>query len=472
MPKFAEQDKLYTYILTTILTQKTDMSMDKNIVRKFMENFGPGGVADACILWLIRKNRLYFQVFSQDVVRWLLLLFGKKSIENPQVTQWLNERYNEDRYNYIINNLWSFYCQFSDTEYTQFELEKINSVKRLLRTTRLERQYLSHSQKLELRHTLKVYYDDVFPLIVCARKVVFEKQFDVNEVSKAIESDFSTLDTIQAKEDCIKRLFNKYRNSLFNMMQTHFEPIEDGLIKKTSANRIVSDSRHSMFVGSYNTYDSYVRSVRREQQSWNELLCMVTTTQQPSSNPSTSDVVLSQLGAFANPLSQFGEALNVLLSNYGIVFSELKEKLGINIDIKVSINVPNTNLPSSSQQEQIVLPVITADGINLPDALNTPKAQKYFMIAYEKKWLYPTNDGKLKWVGFNPRPSNTQLAYLCGKIYGYKYSVSGNAGENIPYSVLENLFDVKKMAFTLQQSYKKTDQAWKKVIDNLFTDFE
>ena len=81
--------------------------MKKDIVIKFMENFGPDGVADACILWLIRKNRLYFQVFSQDVVRWLLLLFGKKSIEDPQVAQWLSERYKKESYHHIINNLWS-----------------------------------------------------------------------------------------------------------------------------------------------------------------------------------------------------------------------------------------------------------------------------------------------------------------------------------------------------------------------------
>ena len=473
MPKFAERDKLYTYILTTILTLKTDMSMDKDIVRKFMENFGPDGVSDACILWLIRKNRLYFQVFSQDVVRWLLLLFGKKSIEDPQVTQWLNERYNEDIYKHIISNLWSNYCQYSGTEYTQFELKELNAVKSLLRVTQLERKYLSTYQKSELRHALKIYYDEIFPLIICARKVVFEKQFDIHEVSKAIECDFSELDTLQVKENYIKTLFENYHESLFNKIQTHLEPLEqDCSIRRTSTNHIVSDSRHSIFAKTYNNYDSYVRSVRREQQSMNGLLCMVTTTQPVSANPTTSDVVLSQLGAFANPLSQFGEALNVLLSSYGLVFSELKEKLGINIDIKVSINVPNTNSPSSSRQEQNVLPVITAEGINLPDALNTPKAQKYFMIAYEKKWMYPTNNGKLKWVGFEPRPSNTQLAYFCGKIYGYKYSISGNAGKNIPYSVLESLFEVKKMAYTLQQSFKDTDQPWKLVIDNLFTDFE
>lgn len=446
------------------------MSMDKDIVRKFMENFGPGGVADACILWLIRKNRLYFQVFSQDVVRWLLLLFGKKSIEDPQVTQWLNERYNKDSYNYIINNLWSFYCQFSDTEYTQFELEKINSVKRSLRMTRLERQYLSHSQKLELRHMLKVYYDDVFPLIVCARKVGFEKQFDVNEVSKAIESDFSTLDTVQAKEDYVKRLFNNYHDSLFNMMQTHFEPIEDGLIRETSTNRIVSDSRHSIFAGSYNTYDSYVRSVRREQQSLNELLCMVTTTQQPSSNPSTSDVVLSQLGAFANPLAQISEALNVLLASSNIVFKDIKEKYGINIDVQININLPNpttTTIQSSPQNN--VLPVISIDGtLQLPIILDTPKARVVFKKAMDKGLIIPNTVGRLSWIGLDSKGKLAQLAYLCEIIYEGNYDFRGNHGKNVPFKELEKLFGVNRLSTSLQQLHDaKRAQPWRAAIEEL-----
>lgn len=469
MPKFAERDKLYTYILTTILTLKTDMSMDKDIVRKFMENFGPDGVPDACILWLIRKNRLYFQVFSQDVVRWLLLLFGKKSIEDPQVTQWLNERYNEDIYKHIISNLWSNYCQYSGTEYTQFELKELNAVKSLLRVTQLERKYLSTYQKSELRHALKIYYDEIFPLIICARKVVFEKQFDIHEVSKAIECDFSELDTLQAKENYIKTIFENYHESLFNKIQTHLEPLEqDCSIRRTSTNHIVSDSRHSIFAKTYNNYDSYVRSVRREQQSMNGLLCMITTTQPALVSPTTSDVVLNQLGAFANPLSQINEAFNVLLASSNIVFKDIKEKYGINIDVQININFPNSTTAQSSSQHN-PLPIISIDGsLQLPIVLDTPKARVVFKKAMDKGLIVPSSVGKLSWIGLDFKGKLAQLAYLCEIIYEGNYDLRGNHGKNVPFKDLEELFGVKKLSSTLQQLHDaKRVQAWRAAIDEL-----
>ena len=443
--------------------------MDKDIVRKFMEKFGPNGVADACILWLIRKNRLYFQVFSQDVVRWRLLLFGKKSIEDPQVTQWLNERYNEDIYKHIISNLWSYYCQYSDTEYTELELEKNNSVKRLLRMTRLERQYLSHNQKLELRHELKMYYNEIFPLIVCAKKVIFEKQFDINEVSKAIECDFSELDTLQAKENYIKTIFENYHESLFNKIQTHLIPLEqDSLIRRTSTNHIVSDSRHSIFVNTYNNYDSYVRSVRREQQSMKGLLCMMTTTQPTLVSPTTSDVVLSQLGAFANPLAQINEALNVLLASSNIVFKDIKEKYGINIDVQININLPNSTTVQPSSQHN-PLPIISIDGsLQLPIVLDTPKARVVFKKAMDKGLIVPSPVGKLSWIGVSPNGKLAQLAYLCEIIYEGNYDFRGNHGKNVPFKDLEELFGVKRLSSSLQQLHDaKGVQAWRAAIEEL-----
>lgn len=447
------------------------MNMKKDIVIKFMENFGPDGVADACILWLIRKNRLYFQVFSQDVVRWLLLLFGKKSIEDPQVAQWLSERYKEEIYQHIICNLWSYYCQYSGTEYTQFELKKLNSVKGLLRMTQSERKLLSAYQKSELRHALKIYYDEIFPLIICARKVVFEKQLDVNEVFKAIECDFDELDTIQAKEEYIKIIFENYHDSLFNKIQTHLEPIDkDCSVRRTSSNRIVSDSRHSIFAKTYNNYDSYVRCVQREQQSINELLCMMTTTQPPLANPSTSDVVLSQLEAFANPLAQISEALNVLLASSNIVFKDIKEKYGINIDVQININLPNpttTTIQSSPQHN--VLPVISSDGsLQLPIILDTPKARVVFKKAMDKGLIIPNTVGRLSWIGLDPKKKLAQLAYLCEIIYEGNYDFRGNHGKNIPFKELESLFEVKKLSTALQQLHDaKRVQSWRAAIEEL-----
>lgn len=447
------------------------MNMKKDIVIKFMENFGPDGVADACILWLIRKNRLYFQVFSQDVVRWLLLLFGKKSIEDPQVAQWLSERYNEEIYQHTICKLWSYYCQYSGTEYTQFEIKELNSVKRLLRMTQSERKSLSTYQKSELRQSLKIYYDEIFPLIICARKVIFEKQFDVNEVFKAIECDFDELDTIQAKEEYIKIIFGNYHDSLFNKIQAHLEPIgKESSARRTSTNRIVSNSRNSIFAKTYNNYDSYVRCVQREQQSMNELLCMMTTTQPPLANPSTSDVVLSQLEAFANPLAQISEALNVLLASSNIVFKDIKEKYGINIDVQININIPNpttTTIQSSSQHN--VLPVISIDGnLQLPIILDTPKARAVFKKAMDKGLIIPNTVGRLSWIGLDSKGKLAQLAYLCEIIYEGNYDFRGNHGKNVPFKELEKLFGVNRLSTSLQQLHDaKRAQPWRAAIEEL-----
>ncbi len=104
----------------------------------------------------------------------------------------------------------------------------------------------------------------------------------------------------------------------------------------------------------------------------------------------------------------------------------------------------------------------------LPEELSTDVANKIFGTAISKGWIEVQNK-QYKWVGFGKRPSIAQLAYLCGRVYGYVYKNSRNEGEHIPYNALEKLFNVERLDRSLAQVYEAVKpQSWRKEIDSLF----
>ena len=105
----------------------------------------------------------------------------------------------------------------------------------------------------------------------------------------------------------------------------------------------------------------------------------------------------------------------------------------------------------------------------LPDVLNTSLARSTFAKATEKGWMKKTENGYY-WCGIKEvRGRIAQLAYMCGKIYGYRKSVSGNIGIEFPNDELCKLFNETKIYNQLVQVYAaQKPQKWRATIDELF----
>lgn len=96
--------------------------------------------------------------------------------------------------------------------------------------------------------------------------------------------------------------------------------------------------------------------------------------------------------------------------------------------------------------------------ITLPELLDTtPKARQAFTEAIARGWMHPNESGGYEWNGITERGKYRQLAYMCGKIYGYiPPSEYGNnyQGEQVPWSDLESFFGLDKMIWK-DGKYKK-----------------
>lgn len=105
----------------------------------------------------------------------------------------------------------------------------------------------------------------------------------------------------------------------------------------------------------------------------------------------------------------------------------------------------------------------------LPKDLNTPRARKYFARAIELQYMEPAEDGRYRWTGTGKKPCTAELAYFLGKVYNYKYTITGNAGENFPEESLNELFGVKRLYSSLTQVYNaQKPQRWRSQIDDMF----
>ena len=104
----------------------------------------------------------------------------------------------------------------------------------------------------------------------------------------------------------------------------------------------------------------------------------------------------------------------------------------------------------------------------LPKELDTRKARKCFARAIKKKYMEKTNNGKYRWIGTNDKGNRSELAYFCGKIYGYVHTITGNAGENFPEESLNSLFGTTRLYSSLTQVYNaQKKQSWRRLIDEI-----
>lgn len=107
-------------------------------------------------------------------------------------------------------------------------------------------------------------------------------------------------------------------------------------------------------------------------------------------------------------------------------------------------------------------------GWPLSGSLDTKRAWYYFEKAVSKGWIAKEGN-KLTWLGIGGKAHQSQLAYFCGKVFGYRHSVNGNAGTEFPKNELEELFGVKNLYSLLRQVHEaKGKQKWRACIDELF----
>ena len=107
-------------------------------------------------------------------------------------------------------------------------------------------------------------------------------------------------------------------------------------------------------------------------------------------------------------------------------------------------------------------------GWSLSGSLDTKRAWSYFEKAVSKGWIAKEGN-KLTWQGIGGKAHLSQLAYFCGRVYDYKYSVNGNTGTEFPKNELEELFGVKNLYSLLRQVHEaKGKQKWRACIDELF----
>lgn len=110
-----------------------------------------------------------------------------------------------------------------------------------------------------------------------------------------------------------------------------------------------------------------------------------------------------------------------------------------------------------------------SNNLQLPKELDTKKARQYFAKAIQNEYMEKVGDYKYHWIGTNDKGNRSELAYFCGKVYGYVHTITGNAGEDFPEESLNKLFGVKRLYSSLTQVYNaKKPQRWRSQIDAIF----
>ncbi len=105
----------------------------------------------------------------------------------------------------------------------------------------------------------------------------------------------------------------------------------------------------------------------------------------------------------------------------------------------------------------------------LPKELDTPRARRYFAEAVRLGYMELTEDGRYRWLGTGRKSCTAELAYFLGKVYNYKNTITGNAGENFPEESLNRLFGATRLYSSLTQVYNaQKPQRWRSQIDEMF----
>lgn len=441
--------------------------MDKDIVIEFMENFGLNDIADVCVLWLMRKNHLYFRPYTKDVVRRLLLEFCFRETENIEELYWKRWGIHFTPVSlsccFAMEKLQKMYFQNNVENKKTIKSDNNDHFSVEQATITKERNYIvDGEERYQVGELWKTFYNKVVIEVIYAKLEVIEKLYDIDYIVKTLQEIFNKIDSIELKEEYIYYLFKGYSESLLNRILSYSEPNEvNNSANRTTMVQMGGYSRHSILAKN-DIFRYYTKGISREQFAANNLLGMITTTQ--SIQLKESDVVIAQLGCLANSLSQIVEVIKSLIDSNGITIEDLEKKYGKHISSIFSMIV-------SSQNGQAILPnnkEIVKLPFNLTGILNTKRARWIFDKAIKKEWIKIKSDGTPEWLGLKKRGKDAQFAYLCGEIYGYKQSENGNAGNKMPSNELSDLFGIGDIYDKLRQVHNgKNVQPWQGPIDDL-----
>lgn len=108
-----------------------------------------------------------------------------------------------------------------------------------------------------------------------------------------------------------------------------------------------------------------------------------------------------------------------------------------------------------------------------PDELNANDEIEIFKKAINKGFIRINEKGDgLEWIQIGDKGKGFQLAYFCGKVYGYHWNkqTESNDGLHPNWGELQKLFVTTNMSNSIQGVYKgrKKKQSWKNVIDKFF----
>lgn len=146
--------------------------------------------------------------------------------------------------------------------------------------------------------------------------------------------------------------------------------------------------------------------------------------------------IILHIFAVHNHLYRLQDFLLIWHSNFEIIINDLRRQ-------------PQSNHNADTSK---------ATDLELPNELNTQKAQKYFLKAITAGYIRKTEHG-FKWL-FGGAKGQVRLGYFCNKVYSTPR----------PINKLEELFGVKKLSSSITAAdlkYKRADVIeWRKEIDD------
>ena len=230
-------------------------TLNKNVVVNFLENYGPNGCADICVMWLMRKHHLYFQPFSQDVVRWFLLAFCKRELSNKEVTKRMDlDSHDISSYQQLIDKLW---CEYGLTdEYDDLWFSDVEEVQNVLRQLQTRHNSIEINRNIKIGNSWKRVYNKIFPSVIKAKGKIFQEQFDLEVIIKTLTDNLNELSNKQSKEQYIETIFKEYSYSLLNRILTLIDRQVIQEYSQVRADELAQDYSHTRPGGDGNAYNT------------------------------------------------------------------------------------------------------------------------------------------------------------------------------------------------------------------------
>lgn len=465
------------------------MENQYSIEKRYFDAYRRGGIIDASVLWLIMDSNLFFHPYARDVVRWLLTDYGIATLSRPSILTFLEEHFHEDISDIksILEDICiSYFSCCTDDFYEISSTVPKNIREQLSRIKRESKQLnkqISNGKKSdcvieeELKEARRIlwrrYFYEVLPKLIFCDNECFLNKISLIQITKSVVKHLDSLALPETIEKYLQDLFSGYRTGLFNRLLTPIGDVESRIENLSNIIALANDNSIQTLYERYFSYRDYKRSHHHEQIVSNQFLYMMVSGTNSNSSTSASAIVRNTLHNHTDLLEEIVCTLDSTLSKYHQNLEDFQKKYGIRIKINIDVSMGSNEESIRYNNGNFKKPSSFVNNIHLPDILNTKRAQIIFGETIKRKWMIITSDGRPEWIGINnSRGKDAQFAYLCGEIYGYKHSDSGNDGASIPSFELGMVFGIKHIYDKLRQVHNKSNkiQPWRKIIDELIND--